>query len=205
MSDFYLPEDYGQVAMYLKQATISRQCIITWGIKLVDGAAWDITARNLYRDDVVAALKPIWDNTVTITRLRVVYSVTGGATLRLYDAAPNVVGTHSGPVSYAPPNVAALARKTTSFAGRQNRGRMYLPFVNEGTIDIAGQLTALEVSGINAALNAFMVKHVGGANEVESVTISHVPTVSDPTPLPTTVDDIICEGIVATQRRRLVR
>jgi hypothetical protein len=116
------------------------------------------------------------------------------------EAAENttiVTGTQT-PGAYPPPNVAVLVRKRTSFAGRQFRGRMYLPgfFLNEANIGSTGIIDAAAVTAIQGWMTSWL-STVNASNY--ALRLLHESGVVPPT----AVTSLTAESTVATQRRRL--
>ncbi|AXH79007.1 MAG: hypothetical protein [Circular genetic element sp.] len=133
---------------------------------------------------------------VRLGRTRVLYRNNAG----MLEAAENgTIITGTGVLNPAPPpQVCILGQKRTLFAGRQYRGRMYIPgfILNEGNIDSAGIIDSATrgvvqgwintwLSGLNASQYPVKLLH-------ESLAIA-----------PTAVTSINIDSRVATQRRRL--
>jgi len=95
----------------------------------------------------------------------------------------------------ASPQVAYLCKKTTGFGGRRSRGRFFLPGVLEANVDAAGVVTSGVVSAINTDLAALLA-------ELSSRDVPMVLLHDDPG-VPYAVTSLVCDGRVATQRRRL--
>jgi len=105
-------------------------------------------------------------------------------------------GAGIGESQSVPQNTAYLFRKTTALGGRKGRGRMYVPGVGETVVNAAGVLTAARITTVNASASTFVIQ----------LAISNNPMVllhSDPLVAPTPVTNLLCQPVVATQRRRL--
>jgi hypothetical protein len=101
-----------------------------------------------------------------------------------------------------PQNSAYLVRKNTALGGRRNRGRMYLPGVPESLVSDAGVLTPVRVTEVTNALEAWRAALVASV-AIEEMVILHATSLLSPTPAPTPVTSLVCQPLIATQRRRL--
>jgi hypothetical protein len=107
-----------------------------------------------------------------------------------------------------PPNTAVLFKKATGLAGKQFRGRTYLPSVSEGEVDDAGVLTPATLLFLQTQGNAFLASMISAnlpmlvlhANRIDHTT--HLP-IPGTAPVGTLVTLFNPEAVVATQRRRL--
>ena len=111
------------------------------------------------------------------------------------------------------PNVACLLKKTTGLAGKQNRGRMYLPWAfGENGISDTGLLTGDQVTTVQDAASAWLAALAG--NNTPLVICNRTHSVN-PTPPPAKyvshyakgagVTALTLEAYAATQRRRMPR
>lgn len=95
-----------------------------------------------------------------------------------------------------PQQVSALLRKHTGLAGRRNRGRCYLPGINETKVNADGTLT----SAHHAALETAWAASFGALAGADApLVILHDSATVTPTPVTSTSVGLR----VATQRRRL--
>jgi hypothetical protein len=102
---------------------------------------------------------------------------------------------YGGSANSAAPNVAVLVRKITGFAGRRNRGRFYVPGVEEDNIDGAGVLDT-------TSLGQWQSAATGWFNSM--VTAGFDPVINhDDLSVLTTVTAYTVQAKCATQRRRL--
>lgn len=95
-----------------------------------------------------------------------------------------------------PPQVSVLIQKQSGFAGRANRGRMYVPGVPNGAVGADGDLDGTNLTNFQAAADAFL-------NFSESGTGNLVILHNNPALTPTTVTALSVQALVATQRRRV--
>lgn len=103
--------------------------------------------------------------------------------------------------SALPPNCTWLIKKNTLLAGRCHRGRMYLPGLVEANVDASGNLDGGQVTSMNGALQDWLdeVDGIGGATLVVLHDEDGACAAADPTP----IASLICQGKIATQRKRL--
>jgi hypothetical protein len=111
-----------------------------------------------------------------------------------------------------PPQVAALIKKTTGAGGRQNRGRMYLPYtLQNNAVSETGTLTSGTISSLQTSFNAFLA---GLSSDLNALIMSHRVFAIDPLTnkkyvthinAGLLVNALIVESMCATQRRRLGR
>jgi hypothetical protein len=107
-----------------------------------------------------------------------------------------------------PQNSAHLVRKNTTAGGRRNRGRFYLPGVNEGGVNDVGVLDQSQITATNTALTNFLAECFIPAELFEGMVVLHsylAGTPSGEQMAPTPVASLVCQPVIATQRRRLRR
>lgn len=132
-------------------------------------------------------------NTVTISKIIARYSPSLGV-VEISESNPNIVGFDGS--APPPPQVATLFQKISGLAGRKNRGRMYLPAIQEGSIDGGGFYSGPALSALQSRSDTFLSDCAG----------SSVPMVilhTSPADTPTPVVSLNAQSKVATQRRRL--
>lgn len=111
--------------------------------------------------------------------------------------AGNNPGSSAG--TALPPNVAILLKKVTGFAGKANRGRMYLPGVTAEAL--SGSNKALLSSFTLGNLNTAAASFIGSIIDAGAVPyLLHQVGIADP---PRQVSDLNPAERLATQRGRL--
>jgi hypothetical protein len=118
------------------------------------------------------------------------------------DSVHNTVGTGgSGAVNTA--NLAMIVKKSTIFAGRKFRGRMYWPCLSllDADVDNAGNINPAVVATIQGNVDDFR-SDWEGKGSVAHINVLHTATDDDPTPDGTTVTNWTVEALCGTQRRR---
>lgn len=156
-------------------------------------------------------IMPKVTNVVTLEGFHVIYQNDSLNQVAVDSNSAAVAGTGTGGASIVPVNCAVLIRKRTGFAGRRNRGRMYVPGISEVDVNGPGVIGSTAVAGWQTAVNSFysdisaygpvIVHSVICEQGEQGHTGAHSPVPGPPTPiLSLEVDDRI-----ATQRRRLNR
>jgi hypothetical protein len=121
------------------------------------------------------------------------------------DVSDNTVGTATT-LQMLPPNVTYLLKKSTAFAGRAFRGRIYLPFVDNGAVSEAGVVSGARMTALIAAAAAlFTAPGTGSSTGVTGWWLLHRAEPGVTPPAPTQITNISTTSMVATQRRRLER
>lgn len=164
---------------------------------VVFGFEWDNLATP---DDVAASIAEIFGDHI-MNRLS---DETALVKVRcvINDAGTELEGVWTGNdpgLSTAPattPQVALLLRKTTGLAGREHRGRMYLPGVPENAVETSGAIDPSFLSDTQSSVNTFM-SDLTTAGHPMLLFHSDIATPAD------TVVSLLVDGKCATQRRRL--
>lgn len=109
-------------------------------------------------------------------------------------------GGHIG--SGAQPGTSYLIRKNTALGGRKNRGRMFVPGVDEDKVDASGGILPAWVTTLQGVAGDFF----DAATAATMYPVVLHTLVPGPTqPAPTAITSLSVESLVATQRRRLRR
>lgn len=94
------------------------------------------------------------------------------------------------------PQMAAIVKIVTSLRGRSFRGRIFLPGVAENK-QAAGILDATTVSNGQTAWNTFVAAMVSGGATLGVASYKNATFQAQ--------QSVLCEGVAATQRRRMTR
>jgi hypothetical protein len=97
----------------------------------------------------------------------------------------------------APPNLAYLIEKNTGLGGRRGRGRLFLPGVEEGSVEGDGALGAVMLGGLITQSGLWLA-------DIETAGYNMVLLHSDAT-APTEVTSLSVDPRAATQRNRMRR
>src|SRR5215207_3150713 len=147
-----IPEGYAQVNLKFGGVALPLGAEITFGVALGDSA---YTALYVAENAITAYEGTVmpWhsiNTTLVGCRAKLGPNATGG----FGDVSGTAVGEGTGEA--LPPSVAIMAEKVTAFGGRRGRGRMYLPGIDEDSVDMGGVVDPANVSGINTALAGFL-------------------------------------------------
>jgi len=202
MAELSIPPGYALASLYIRHTGISHVSIVTFGFA-VSAPPITPSQASALMGLARAALAPLHDSEVSYERI-VVIAGNDGPPLRVEAVNAGTGSRASQQIS--PPQVCYLVKRTTGFAGRRYRGRMYIPYVSSTAVDQFGKLT----SGEQTLLNTFATNwgtnlfNAVGANTGNPMLL-HAESPLSSTPLPTQVTSHIASQVVATQRRRLER
>jgi hypothetical protein len=122
-----------------------------------------------------------------------------------YVAALNLFG-QAATSTTIPQNSAYLIRKSTGVGGRRNQGRFYFPGVLENSVNDQGVIDASQIAGQNTAFANFLAEFdTNPTFRGMFIMHSYPPGTNGPLLPPTKVTSLICQPVIATQRRRLRR
>jgi hypothetical protein len=201
-SQLVIPPGYAQFSFFLNNATVGHRCVWTIGGKLA-GSGLSPAQGAALQLAVATALKPLWDSQVMQTGFHALIG-NDGPPMAL-DVSDNTVGTATT-LQMLPPNVTYLLKKSTAFAGRAFRGRIYLPFVDNGAVSEAGVVSGARMTALIAAAAAlFTAPGTGSSTGVTGWWLLHRAEPGVTPPAPTQITNISTTSMVATQRRRLER
>lgn len=117
----------------------------------------------------------------------------------------SITGTLTAPTNAQPVFAPYVVSKTTLFAGRQYRGRMYVPFLqeDENTVDPVGIIGATQQVAEQNKWNAYFTAVTTGGAYVPYL-LHAAPKVGS-TPSPTAIQSLFVRGVCGVQRRRRAR
>lgn len=191
-----IPNGYAQANFVYEGDAVPDGAENTLGLALAPGPASPMA--------LAIALVTIWES-------RVIPNLTSVIGLERVDvkygpnstgAAASAPGSNTGTFGELalPSNTSLLLHKVTAMGGRQGRGRLYLPGFREDHVSPAGIVTAADVDDLTDTFN--------GVND-DLAAINCVPVLlrsaGAPVSTPEPITSWICDGKVATQRRRLRR
>jgi hypothetical protein len=187
-----IPAGFAQVNWFFVGSAMPNGAQVTLGL--------DVNPLLTPSDVALVAHNAVADNVMPIASQEVVLIQTlakfgPDATGPSATAGTTVAGGASA--STVSPNVAILVKKVTNLGGRKNRGRFYWPGGVDTQITQAGALDSTAVVNWANAMDALYADLVTG--DCQPVLL-HGDATS-----PTTIEDFIVDGTVATQRRRLRR
>lgn len=189
-----IPAGFAQVTMPFDHQASARDALVVFGVENAGAFANPSDLAAAVWSAVAADLIPVIDANVTVGPLEVRMNVGGtelvgtGTDSDLGDAVNETV----------PSNVALLVKKVSGLSGRANRGRMYFPWtVAENDVTEVGQIAPSTLSDFQTAFSAFL-SDLGSA-DVPMVILHNAAGT------PANVAELVVDGLVATQRRRLGR
>jgi hypothetical protein len=197
------PAGFASVIESLRLAGDPEPHAVTYGIKVNETSPPLITdllevLASLFNQHVMGTMPPQYSHINT----HLEWSV-------LAPPAPQLVGDRASSTAGAnpsgnlvPQNSAYLIRKNTALGGNRHRGRMYLPGVSEASVTDNGVIDGNRLAEINPAMGNWLAALKASA-PIEDMVLLHSTSLLSPTPAPTTVSSLICQGVIATQRRRL--
>jgi hypothetical protein len=200
-----IPVGFAQALVPFKHAGLVREAVITFGID-TSGLGGDYVAGA---DAQVWYLNENWgawiDSDVTIgpTTLRV--GQDGGDPLTV-EGSLQATGTNVS--GMLPPNCALLIKKQTNLGGRRGRGRCYFPWVaDEGSVNESGAVNTGSVATYTGAANDWLTMMAAGDSiyDPTPMVLLHDSSGAGVEPAPTPVVSMVCDALIATQRRRLGR
>jgi hypothetical protein len=197
-----IPGGYGQVIHSLSLVNDPEPMAVTYGVKFDAQAPADAQATVQGLHSVFnLSIFDIPHSSYTLQQTEMRYSVAELADPQVAVVVLPIQGR--GSAQPLPQNCAVLFHKRSNSTGRRNRGRFFLPGMSEGAVDPAGRLNAGEVLAFSN-LGAELLDGVKQTASIAEMVILHSDGVST-APLPTVVTSIICDPVIATQRRRLRR
>jgi hypothetical protein len=202
VGDLSLPPNNALLTLTVSEPTVPHQMKITFGARLASGTMSPANMSALWTV-LTNALKPIWPTSVHMSALHALIGNDGPPMAGDYSS--DATGSRVG-VSLAPPAVSMILTRKTAFAGRQYRGRIFLPFANETNINSAGTLDPSDVTiltNIGIALDA--IPAGSPSANINSWVILHREPKTGSVPSPTPVTVHLASNRVATQRRRMER
>lgn len=201
MADLNIPQGYGLWAFTVRSTASSHDCIVTLGFQV------DSSYTQAHMDGALTAfansVRPLHDSSISYPRATALLGNDGPA-LR-FETTGTIVGSRTV-AAHESPQISYLVKKTTGFAGRAYRGRMYIPFPADTGVQESGALTSGELTLLTTAAAALETNMVVPANTgAVDLRLLHADTPSGPGAAPTFITSLAASGFVATQRRRLER
>lgn len=203
MAELYIPSGHGIVQWIFALSGSSHQFGFSHGVDVENAFIAD--PQNVADDAADAFLSgytaAAMYNAWTFVKAHVL--LRQGASFYSADSVHNTPGT-GGPGATNTANLSMIVKKSTVFAGRKFRGRMYFPPFSlvDADVDNSGHIDPSVVTTLQGQVDAFRSAWEG-KDSVEHINLLHAATLEDPTPDGTTVTDWTVEALCGTQRRRM--
>lgn len=205
-----IPPGFAQIALVFRLAGDAEPMVTTFGVDLdpTDTNASEALRRISIVWQTVPALSTVMSNQYRLINLRAAIGQDGGPPVQAELAADIPGGATSAPL---PQNCAILVRKRSALAGREGRGRMYIPGHPETQVDAAGVLDSTANADLSLRWPQFLTRLAAppGAENGNTLPCPMVLLHTSPqlglTPPPTPVTSLTHDSRIATQRRRLRR
>ena len=200
-----IPEGFAQITIPIRHVSMSREAVVTFGVS--------ISVEPDPYVDIVDFIFGIWFDTLG---QRVDAGCTQGPARMAVGTSTSehiqVVGTETNgsarAVAVLPPNNALLVKKTTNRGGRRGRGRMYVPWaLDDNQVDEVGLLSGGELTAAQTEADNFLesLGTASGEDGPHPMYLLHESEGETAAGSPNLVTSLTCDGLVATQRRRLGR
>ncbi len=182
--------------------------VVRFRVSLVNGTGGTLTAMAASLDGVVAPLyKALLSSTVQYRGIMLQKIWPFPRTFAEFSNGNN--GTGSGAATQVPTQVCGLIKAQTAKAGRQFRGRIYIPFLGTGSVGANGNPTAPYVTALQnlaAAVYPSSYGIIAGGNGFTMIPVifHNKGYGKPPTNLKGTDDvvSVVASPLFATQRRR---
>lgn len=198
-----IPDRFAQFTSYVQGPSLQTDCAITIGVhrQALTGTI-DATTQEMF-DKVRSAWQTFWSSALGQGYSVTGYKMVGRENGNLYqlEATSSIVGASNNPI--CPPQVSLLVKKRTEEAGREHRGRMYIPGVLERTgVNGDGRLPAADVAAyqtrFNTLLSSINATFPGTGAQPVAAVILHSSLLQ-----PTRITALTVDPLTATQRRRV--
>jgi hypothetical protein len=194
-----IPAGYGQVTVYMQNATTTRPACLTFGVHA--GTKTGNEVNNGVKAALQLASGPKAKIAADVAFSRIVTQLGQLEGEPVTEDTPISVPC-TGTNAVLPSNCALLIHKRSARGGRRGRGRLFVPWHNaEVEVGTNGQITPSALTTMQASWTAFFNELVTQGVPMQ---ILHQPGNSDEGG-PTPVTSLSLDPLVSTQRRRLGR
>lgn len=191
-----IPTGYAQINWSFTGLGVPLGADVTLGVdhSAFSGSATDaaVLARNAWASN----LMPVLNNGVTLVNTHVKFGP--NATGPSGDSSGSTTGSGANPGTT--PQVSFLVHKSTAFGGHAGRGRMFIPGVQESSVDNSGNMDPGTVTALQAAVDGLLDDLATG---LLIPVLLH--SAASPLTTPSTILEFTVDPLAATQRRRLRR
>lgn len=190
----YLPPGSAQTTLVFDIPGNAGPAMTTMAFTDIAAVSADDIAQNVWDAWVgTGGPMPLLNAAAVLTEVRVLKALSGG----LFEGGLATGSVAGGDVlAGMTPQVAYLVHKVTAYAGRQNRGRLFVPGVSEQWCDDAGNIPTSRLATMQSAFDQFLTTT---GTTTGPLTVLH----NDPSTFLSDVLSLKVSAKVATQRRRL--
>jgi hypothetical protein len=205
-----VPAGFFNAALGMRLTGDPETMYLTFGVKAGTSSTGPISPGSVTTlgTDLANTLKGRLDGDWSFTEMKMQAGPAGpntpeGGVGPQYAQPLNIAGTSTA-FGQLPVNSAHLITKKTGIGGRRNQGRFYFPAVQELGVSDLGILDNGQLSAINTAFGNFLAV-LDSSTTFAGMYLLHSfpPGSSGPFLAPTRVTSLICQPVIATQRRRL--
>lgn len=189
----FIPEGYGHVVADISLTGDSERMAVTFGISL-QGGPFVQTVADAISTELGDWLRPIMSSHYRYEGCDVAVKEAPGDPVHWLSTAGAGPGAEAA--TTLPQNNAWLFQKRSSSGGRKNRGRMFVPSVQESLVDNAGNVDASARAALTSGAQNFLAGLI-------TVSMPMVILHTSPLDTPAAVVSLTCDEKIATQRRRL--
>jgi hypothetical protein len=192
---------YANVSCFMQWQAASKTAAITFGVQSGTKSAGEVVDAVVTALGDTNGLKKLIDGEVTVRRIRASRGIAGPDD-EVEDRAVAIPFAATG--TALPANVSVLVHKRTSLAGRQGRGRLFLPWAVIGSnVNELGVINTVAANASQGYVTAFFAALVTGG--VPMYLLHKAAGGPDFDVEPTRVTSLVLDPLVSTQRRRLNR
>lgn len=191
-----IPPGFAEITYGWRQAAGYRESLTSCGFVI---AGWDQDVEPLFNDWGLQLASMGLPTTVSASSTTVKVGTSNPSAPLTFEFTGSDGG--SGSATLMPPSVSMLLVKRTLLGGRKGRGRMFLPAPPENQVDNVGNIDSTYRGNVEATMITMLEAAAGAlADEGAQPVLLHTDDTE-----PTDITTFALSGVIASQRRRLVR
>lgn len=189
-----IPSGYAEISWHMNLTGGNQKAVTAIGVQLSAADPLEVLngAETAFDDNFTPIICDQWEGEDIVLNIGPQNPGTG----QQFNFGPWAGGGNA--TDCLPPNCATLIKKRSNLGGRKNRGRMFLPSPTEAGTDELGGLSGTQLDDVTNFAAAFLLE-LQETNGVTRVVILH----TDEADAPTTVESMVPDPKIATQRRRM--
>ncbi len=199
-----VPQHFGSVVHSMRWTGDAEPLAVTIGVASADAATLaDVeTIADRFAQAFVDNMLPAMSAIVELIQTEVTFQLAALPADPVV-AVSTITDSGAGAGNVLPQNSAFLIHKRTTHGGRGGRGRWYLPGVTEGESDDTGNVTGAHMTALNVALAAYLVDTTSVVPIESAAVLLHNDPGAFAAEDPFVLTAMVCDPVIATQRRRL--